>query len=315
MFITANRAGHQSICQIVPLLVLATLSFAGRLTAATNPEFETVSVYLNVEKNGNLVTGLTERDFRLYEDGKPQSFRLEKPEQPASIAVLVEYSRSSGYFLEDIDAAMTGLLKHAEEGHWYAFATFSHELKIHSDFAKSISLVTDAYSQLGIPLWNEIDTYDALYEMLDKMGRLPGRRILIVIGSGIDTFSEHGFEDVKKKIESENVVVFVAGLGSTFRTVYDAYLDTSARMTLMQARAFLQMLAEKSGGCAWFPNHYNAFPDAMLGIMQSVATQYRLVYATTARGSGKFHKIKVEAFRLVDDKRENFTVKSREGWR
>ena len=83
----------------------------------------------------------------------------------------------------------------------------------------------------------------------------------------------------------------------------------------MQARAFLQMLAEKSGGCAWFPNHFNAFPDVMLGIMQSVATQYRLVYDSAARGSGKFHKIKVEAFSLVDDKRENFKVLVREGWR
>jgi hypothetical protein len=86
-------------------------------------------------------------------------------------------------------------------------------------------------------------------------------------------------------------------------------------MSLLLAQGFLKMLADKSGGFAWFPNHFNAFPDVMLGIMQSVATQYRLVYDTTVRGSGRFHKIKVEAFRIVNDKREDFKVLVREGWR
>jgi hypothetical protein len=84
---------------------------------------------------------------------------------------------------------------------------------------------------------------------------------------------------------------------------------------VIQAQSFLQMLAAKTGGYAWFPNHFNAFPDVLQGIMQSIETQYRLVYATSAPGSGKFHKIKVEAFRVVNDKREDFKVLVREGWR
>jgi hypothetical protein len=137
----------------------------------------------------------------------------------------------------------------------------------------------------------------------------------IVVGSGVDTFSEHSLDEVKKKLETENVTIFVAGVGSAFRTSYDAYLDSSSRMSLLLAQGFLKMLADKSGGFAWFPEHFNAFPDVMFGIMQSVATQYRLVYDTTVRGSGKFHKIKVEAFRIVNDKREDFKVLVREGWR
>ena len=311
MLISSSHTGFQRIWEIAALLAVVVLP----TTAAVDPKLETISIYLNVEKGGNLVTGLTQENFRLYEDGKAQPFRLEKPEEPASIALLVEYSRSSGYFLEDIDAAMGGLLKHAQEGHWYALATFSHELEIHTDFTKQIGRLTEAYSSLGMPMWSEIDTYEAVYEMLDKMGRLPGRRVLIVVGSGIDTFSEHNLDDVKKKLEAENVTVFVAGVGSAFRMAYDAYLDSSSRMSLLQAQAFLRMLSDKSGGFAWFPNHFNAFPDVMQGIMQSVATQYRLVYDTTRRGSGKFHKIKVEAFRVVNDKREDFKVLVREGWR
>jgi hypothetical protein len=73
-------------------------------------------------------------------------------------------------------------------------------------------------------MWSEIDTYHAVYEMLDKMGRLPGRSILIVVGSGLDTFSEHGLGQVQRKAETENVTIFAAGLGSLFRGLAFAYL-------------------------------------------------------------------------------------------
>jgi VWFA-related protein len=307
MLIAANRTRYQTAWPIAALLTLL-LSPAA---AAVDAKLETVSLYVNVEKDGNLVTGLGQGNFRLYQDGEAQLFRLEKVEAPASIALLVEYSRSSGYFIEDIDAAMRGWRKHAQEGHWYALATFSQDLEIHIDFTPQIGRITEGYSQLGMPMRTEINTYEAVFEMLDKMGRLPGRRILIVVGSGLDTCSEHSLDDVEKKLEAENVTIFVVGVGSAFRT----YLDSSSRMSFLQADGFLRMLANKSGGIAWFPNHFNAFPDVMLGIMQSVATQYRLVYVTTARSSGKFHKIKVEAFRVVNNKHEDFKVLVREGWR
>ena len=164
-------------------------------------------------------------------------------------------------------------------------------------------------------MWSEINTYDAVYEMLDKMGKLPGRRILIVIGSGLDTFSEHTLEDVQEKAEAENVTIFAAGLGSIFRGAYDQYLSTGSRLNFAQAQAFLQMLASKSGGFAWFPSQFSVFHNVLEGVMQSIAAQYRVVYDAPVGDPRKFRKLKVEAFRMVNDKRENFKVLVREGWR
>ena len=312
MFHAANHAGFKN--RPIAAVLVAALSLpalAAKIESGTEP----VSVYLNVETKGKLVTGLTKENFRLYEDGKPQAFRLETPEEPASVAVLVEYSSASAYFLDDLNAAMEGFLKHAPEGHWYALATFAKDLEVQRDFTKQTGEITAAYSQLGVPMWSEINTYDAVYETLDKLGRLPGRRILIIVGSGFDTFSEHTLDDVKKKAEAGNVTIFVAGLGSLFRGAYEMYLSESSRLSLVQAQVFLQMLAKKTGGYAWFPNQFHAFPDVLEGIMQSVAAQYRLVYERPLSSSGKFRKLKVEAFRIVNDKRENFDVLVREGWR
>jgi VWFA-related protein len=288
---------------------------AGSAIASRLPQPEPVSIYLNVERGDGLITGLTHANFHLYEDGEARPFRLEQPEKPASIALLVEYSQASWYYLNDINATMGAFLGQASPGNWYALATYSHGLEIPVDFTTQTGRITEAYSQLGQPMWNEVDTYDAVYNMLDKMGRLPGRRILIVIGSGFDSFNAHTLEDVQKKAESENVVIFVAGVGSMLRGIYEPYLSSTARLSLIQARAFLQMLASKTGGFARFPNQEGAFPDVMRGIMQSINTQYRLVYETSAPGSGKFHKLKVEAFRVVNDHREDFKVLVRNGWR
>lgn len=318
MFNTSDCARAKASQPLIQVLIALTVMVCAPApswarVALKQPEPETVSLYLNVEKGDKLITGLGQENFRLYIDGKFVPFRLEKPEEPASIALLVEYSRSSGYYLEDLDTAMRGFLKYAPEGNWYALGTYSQGLTVNADFTWLTGEIVDAYSGLGPPMWNEINTYDAIYEMLDKMGRLPGRRVLIVAGSGIDTFSEHNLDDVKKKIESVNVVVFVAGAGSVFRGAYD--LNPGARLTLFQAQAFLQMIANSSGGFAWFPNHVNAFPDVIHGTMQSIECQYRLVYQSPLRLDGKFHKIKVEAFRIVNDKREDFKVLVRSGWR
>jgi hypothetical protein len=97
--------------------------------------------------------------------------------------------------------------------------------------------------------------------------------------------------------------------------IFQAAQVAAAQMELLLAQAFSQMLAKKSGGFAWFPTMSNAFHDVTEGIMQSVAAQYRIVYDTKIKGSGKFRKIKVEAFQVVNDKRTTFKVLVREGWR
>jgi len=210
---------------------------------------------------------------------------------------------------------MQGFLKVAPEGHWYALATFAYRTTIEVDFTKQLGKITSAFSDLGQPMWNEINTYDAVYEMLERLSRLPGRRVLIVIGSGYDTFSGHTLDEVQRQIEATDVTVFALGAGSLLRTQYGAYLGASARMDLARAEAFLRMLADKSGGQAWFPRFAQAFPETMQAVMQMIEFQYRMVYESQVPRDGRFHKIKVESFTMRDDQRIDYKVRVREGWR
>src|SRR5207249_11902993 len=130
-----------------------------------------VSLYVDVVQDNKLVGGLMQENFRLFEDGQSRAFRLAVPEQPVSVALLVEYSQSSYLYFEDIQTAVQAFVKEAPEGNWYALATFSKDMEIHVDFTRLGGRITEAFSDLGQPIWNEINTHDAVYEVLDALGR------------------------------------------------------------------------------------------------------------------------------------------------
>lgn len=313
MFVCASSRRREKIAVILELLLTVVACFATAVLARTEAT-EPVSLYVTVVKDDKLIGGLGQSNFRLYEDGQPREFRLAEPETPASIALLAEYSRSSSLYFEDIQSAIQGFLEEVPEGNWYAFASFSSRTEINVDFTKLSGRIGEAFSDLGQPMSSEVNTYDAVYELLDAMSRLPGRRILILVGSGLDTFSERNLNHIRDKLRSTNVTVYAVGAGSPLRGSYRPYLDTSSYMRLLQAQSFLQLLANESGGEAWFPSFQSAFPDVMRGIVQDITLQYRLVYVPKVSRDAKFHKIRVEAFQIVDDKRQDFKVLARSGW-
>jgi VWFA-related protein len=297
------------------LVLSAALVLAAPTTAIAERPGKPASLYVTAEKGDGLVQGLTAQNFRLYEDGKARKFKLEAPEKPITIALMVEDSQSSSMYADDINYSLQAFADQAPQGNWYAFATFDQDLHILQDFTQSVGKIEQAFSELGYSSWNEADTYDAVYTMLDKMGRLPGRRVLIFIGSGYDSFSHHTLDDLLKKIESSNVTVFGIGLGSMLRGMYSSYLGEADQMNLLQARSFLQSQSDYSGGDAWFPDESGAYYDIVKDIMQTLANQYRLVYTPEVPADGKLHKITVNAFRVINDRREDFKVRVRKGWR
>jgi VWFA-related protein len=298
------------------VIVVAALCVAALLlpAAGRSADDRTWSIYANVEQDGKLVTGLDRANFRVWLDNQAQQFALQEPETPISVVLLVEYSQQSWRYLSDIQNAIEGFADNAPEGNWYALVTFDHDTNVVLDFTKEKARISPAFSGLGQPMWNETDTYDAIYDTLDKTARLPGRRVIIFIGAGIDSFSRHSFGDIEKALESADVTMYCLGAGSAFRSYYDAYLGASARMDLLQAQSFLNMLADKTGGEAWFPNMDVGFRDAMKGLMQDLSTQYRIVLKDIA-SDGRLHKIKVEAFTVTDDKRKNLKVRVRDSIR
>ena len=300
---------------LVVAVAILVLMIAPIPSSARKPDNQGWPLYVNVEQDGKLVTGLTAANFRVFLDDHGQEFEVQPPDTPASIVLVVEYSRQSAPFLEEIRNALQGFLDHAPEDNWYALVTFDRETNIVVDFTKDKGEIRAGLMRLPEPMWNEINSYDAIKNILERTARLSGRRVIIFVGSGLDTLSRVSLDDVEKQLDAADVSIYSLGAGSALRTSYEPYLGISTKMDLMSARAFLTMLSDRTGGDAWFPNFEIGFHDAMEGVMQDLATQYKLVVKGAIPDDGRRHKIKVEAFTITNDKRKDFKVRVREAFR
>lgn len=273
------------------------------------------SLYFTVEEGDKLIGGLTEKTFAFGRTGSRSLFSWpsrnrrscsrcwSSTAKPLCSTRMTSRQRLSAFWMRRRRA--TGI----------RWRRFSQESQIHVDFTRLKGEIKASFSGLGQPFWGEVNTYDAVFEVLDKLGLLPGRKVLILIGSGLNRFSAHTLGEVQKKMEATNATVFTLGAGTLLRGQYDPYLGSSARMELLQAEAFFNMLARKSGGQAFFPRFETAYQDIAKGIVTMLQHQYRMLYESRVRPDDKFHRLKLEAFQIVDDKRRDFRVRVREGWR
>lgn len=275
------------------------------------------SIYVTVEDHGRLVSGLESKDFELLEDDRPRPFRLEPAERPASIAVLVENAQDSrALFAREIRWALRGFGEAASGDHWYALASFAHTLSIDVDFTRQRARIASGYDSLAEPLWNDIDLWDAMYEMLDRLARLPGRRILLVVASGADTLSAHSRADVRGLLDRTTIVVFACGLGAELRNRWEPYWSPAQQLAATERETALRSLASASGGASWFPAFETAFADVGREIAERIDHQYRLVYVPDVRPDGRFHEVKVRAYRTdASGRRSRLTVSAKSGWR
>jgi len=296
---------------IKAITVSMVLAFSG-IARADQPAR---TIYVSVEQNGKPVAGLNAANFRVFIDGKGREFDLRSRDQSANIVLMVEYSRQSWLFLNDIRNVLSGFLEYAPEGNWYALVTVGRKATIAVDFTKDKRRIASAFYDLPVPIFDDVAAFDALSEIVDTASALPGRNAIMFIGSGFDNFSSASYGDVENVLESSDVSIYSLAIGSPLRGFDSSTLGLSTEVDLLGARQFLTMLADQSGGDAWFPVVEVMFRNAVQRIMLDLATQYKLEIKGALPSDDRLHKIKVEAFTITNDKRKNFKVRVRDGLR
>ncbi len=178
--------------------------------------------------------------------------------------------------------------------------------------------IFNALRRLNTPAFTESNLYDAVYDVLDRIEELDSKVAIVLISSGLDTFSKKNLDETLDKVRKSNAVIYPISLGGNARARYDQSYGTSTRMDLYQADAVLKAFAKYTGGVAFFPR----FAQAHQAIFQTVSlllrNQYSLGYVSTnTKKDGKLRKIKVEVMADIDgdgkpDKK--LKVQHREGY-
>ena len=262
----------------------------------------TVDVGVLLEKTHTFVPGLKPTNFRVYEDGVAQKVMgFKRVEAPITALMICEFASPrninsySGYMLiRDMRNAAFAFAQQLRPQDYVALMTFDMRTQIQLDFTQNKQLLQQAIDSLRVPGFSETNVFDALYEGLDRLSRIEGRKYIILIASGNDTFSKLTLDKILKKVKaSQDITIFTISTGGFMRAVRG---DTISQL---QADNEMKTFANITGGESYFPRFPGELPDDFAQINANIRSKYELVYRpTNAKQDGSYRKLRVE---LVDD--------------
>ena len=267
-----------------------------------------------LDKKGHPVAGLTKNDFLILEDKQPQQiedFADERSESlPLYIGVLMDTSPSTAGKLKfeqesakDFMYTMVRLRKD-----FIAFATFDHEIKLRQDFTNKLDLLDRAVDKAK-ELGKQTALYDAIWQFCDeKMRSAPGRRVLLVITDGDDTYSRATLRDAIDIAQRTETVIFAISTKAGFS---GAVPGVEAGQVSDSGDKDLQRLCEETGGRAFFTGDRLALEKSLTTAAKEMHAQYFITYRpTNDRYDGQYRRIEVK----LANNRDGLKVRTRRGY-
>jgi VWFA-related protein len=250
---------------------------------------------LVTDEDGLVLAGLKKDNFRVLDDGKPQTItHFEPVGAPITIVMLMEYRRSAyDYFAYKAAEWGTLFLNHLEAEDYVALVTYDIRPAVRIDFTHNKVDVEHALATPGPPHFTEANLFDAIADTLDRLDRVKGKSAILLIGTGANTMSQSNLDDTLKRIKRSDVTIFSVGVAEA------EYISAGASpIGYLQAKNELETFARMSGGMAFFPRMQGEIP----GVFRTVATflrdQYRIGFTPTGVArDGKYHRLKVAIVR------------------
>ena len=266
-------------------------------------EIELVNLDVVVtDKRGNFIPNLTQKNFRVYEDKVEQKVTNFSPtEAPITIVMLVEFANTLAFWYDDVITPTAGFIQLLRPDDWAALVAYDLRPEILSDFTQDRRELYAGLNRMRIPGFSETNLFDALKDTLDRLEEVDGKKAVLLIGTGIDTFSKITFDTILKRVNNTNAVIYCIGMMQFAREILDSrgYLAPEDRLTYLQADNQLNTFSKRTGGKAWFPRFMGEYPNILQQVGIELRNQYSMGYqSTNANKDGKFRKIKVE---VVDE--------------
>jgi VWFA-related protein len=248
------------------------------------------------DNNGNYLKDLKKENFRITEDGAVQTITNFAPsEAPITIVLLVEFSKL-GYQFFTYNAVnwAAGFLGTLKPNDWVALETFNMRSNVEVDFTHNREELLQGLSSLYFPPFSESNIFDAVSDVLDRIKDVKGKKAVLVLASGIDTFSRLTLDQTLKRIRETDATIFTVGVAEQF-FINQAPGQFGQQLTYIQAQNQLKTFAAMTGGRSWLPRFDGEIPSIMQEVVTSLRNQYSMAYSPTNEAlDGKYRKIKVD---------------------
>lgn len=331
---TQPKEGEQQ--EELPPDVIGKPQEAETISVTTN--LVNVDVVVYHKKSGQIITGLKKENFTVFEDGAQKEItNFSTPEAPITVAMVIEYSKLSAA----IGAAGNGGFEPGQYEVLRPMAMFlSQFVKPPDDFVTVVAYdirptpLTDFTNDprriqevinlmlRNNPAFSDSNLFDALKFTLiggrgdsvvleqsktrtadySGLASVQGRRkALILISTGIDTFSKINYDKTRKITQNAGVPIYIIGTGNLFFKKYGDRLDATddllgspGRLTFLQAQNQLTTFAKETGGKYYPVTFEGEVPGVLREINALLRNQYSLGYNPGDRRDGKQHKIAVK---------------------
>jgi len=251
-----------------------------------------------LDNKGNPIPRIPKNYFRILEDNVPQTVtQFSLGQAPLTVALVVEFSnRFQSYWsqgwIETLNASY-GFAQTLRPDDYLAVIAYDLRTEILCDFTNDRAKINDAMQRLRIPGFSESNMFDALVDTADRMSKIEGRKAILLVSSGIDTFSKLTYDKTRKSLQEAGVPIYSIGILQLTRTILEA--RGANDIAFLQGDNELRTFAKETGGQAFFPRFMGEMPGAFAAINQALRNQYSLGYSPTNQArDGKFRKISVQ---------------------
>ena len=255
-----------------------------------------VSVPVSViDRQGNYVVDLQQKDFRIYEDGVEQLItHFSNIDQPFSVALLMDTSGSTASFLGQMKGAAKSFVEQLRPADTVQPVYFHGEIKPLTP--KSINdpnLLSAAIDQMSSgPLNMGTRLYDAVDFALSVLRPMSGRKAVILFTDGENTWGKATMKSTLHDAEESDVVIYTLQYGDP------------------PAQQYLQQLAEKTGGRYFMAADANTIKRSFAEVAEELRRQYVLGYhpnELAPRGQERKIRVKVDRQRVAVRARKSYT--------
>jgi Ca-activated chloride channel family protein len=248
-----------------------------------------------------------------------------------TLAMIVEFSNRfqsfySQTWFQTLQAAY-GFAQMLKPDDYLAIIAYDLRPEMLTDFTTDRGQIQAALSRLRFPGFSESNLYDAVTDTISRMQGIEGRKGILLLASGVDTFSKQTFDQARRSIQEGGVPIYAVGLMQSIRDIAEArgQLRGSSELDFLQADSQMRTFATESGGMAFFPHFVTEFPEIFRNMATALRARYTLTYTPSNQArDGKYRRIKVELvdpatnlpWKMVDEKNKpvKYTIYAKSGY-
>ncbi|PWT93042.1 MAG: hypothetical protein C5B55_05240 [Blastocatellia bacterium] len=267
------------------------------------------------DKKGQFVPGLSQNDFLILEDRVPQQIETFSDDLsqtlPLYVAVLMDTSPSTAGKLKFQQESAMNFIQTVVRPRKdrVLFGTFDDQITLLQDFTDKLDLLDKAV--YGVKkMGKQTALYDAVWQFCDeKMRSVPGRRVLLIVSDGEDTYSRANLRDAVDIAQRTETTIFCISTKAGFLSTVPG---VEAGQVSDKKDRDLQTLAEETGGVAFFTGDMLTLERSFTRISKELRAQYLVTYNPTNKSyDGNFRKIDVK----LSDGHGDLKVRTKRGYK